>query len=167
MTPWTNSSVHGILQARILEWVAMPPSREDFNDFSQIKCCLCSKNALTGDIHSLAYSSSVAQSCLTHCDPMDCSMPGFSITNSQSLLKFMSLESVMPSNHLILCHPLVLLPSIFPSIRVFSNELSGDSSHQVAKKKMIFDSVVTIFFRLQRKLEELISCSEVITPSMP
>ena len=46
-----------------------------------------------------------------------------SITNSQSLLKVMSIESVMPSNHLILCHPLLLLPSIFPSIRVFSNGL--------------------------------------------
>ena len=45
-----------------------------------------------------------------------------SIINSQSLLKFMSIKSVMPSNHLILCHPLLLLPSIFPSIRVFSNE---------------------------------------------
>ena len=45
-----------------------------------------------------------------------------SITNSQSLLKLMCIESVMPSNHLILCHPLLLLPSIFPSIRVFSNE---------------------------------------------
>ena len=45
-----------------------------------------------------------------------------SITNSQSLLKLMSIESVMPYNHLILCHPLLLLPSIFPSIRVFSNE---------------------------------------------
>ena len=45
-----------------------------------------------------------------------------SITNSQSSLKPMSIESVMPSNHLILCHPLLLLPSIFPSIRVFSNE---------------------------------------------
>ena len=45
-----------------------------------------------------------------------------SITNSQSLLKLMSIESVMPSNHLILCHPLLLLPSIFPSIRVFANE---------------------------------------------
>ena len=45
-----------------------------------------------------------------------------SFTNSQSLLKLMSIESVMPSNHLILCHPLLLLPSIFPSIRVFSNE---------------------------------------------
>ena len=45
-----------------------------------------------------------------------------SITNSQSLLKLMSIESVMPSNHLVLCHPLLLPPSIFPSIRVFSNE---------------------------------------------
>ena len=45
-----------------------------------------------------------------------------SITNSQSLFKLMSIESVIPSNHLILCHPLLLLPSIFPSIRVFSNE---------------------------------------------
>ena len=45
-----------------------------------------------------------------------------SITNSRSLLKLMSSESVMPSNHLILCHPFLLLPSIFPSIRVFSNE---------------------------------------------
>ena len=44
-----------------------------------------------------------------------------SITNSRSLLKLMSIESVMPSNHLILCHPLLLLPSIFPSIQVFSN----------------------------------------------
>ena len=46
-----------------------------------------------------------------------------SITNSWSLLRLMSIESVMPSNHLILCHPLLLLPSIFPSTRVFSNEL--------------------------------------------
>ena len=45
-----------------------------------------------------------------------------SITNSRSLLKFMSIESVMPSNHLILCHPLLLLPAVPPSIRVFSNE---------------------------------------------
>ena len=45
-----------------------------------------------------------------------------SIANSQSLLKLMSIESVMPSNHLILCCPLLLLPSVFPSIRVFSNE---------------------------------------------
>ena len=63
--------------------------------------------------------SSVTQSCLTLCDPMDCST---SITNSQSFLKLMSIESVMPSNHLILCCLFLLLPSIFPSIWVFSNE---------------------------------------------
>ena len=66
--------------------------------------------------------SSVAQSCLTLCDPMNSStLPSLSITNSWSLLKLMSIELVMPSNHLILCHPL-LPPSIFPSIGVFSNE---------------------------------------------
>ena len=63
--------------------------------------------------------SSVAQMCLSLCNPMDCSMLGF---NSLSLLKPMSIESVMPSKHLILYHPLLLRPSIFPSIRVFSKE---------------------------------------------
>ena len=73
-------------------------------------------------INMLVQFSSVAQLCLTPCHPMDCSTPGLlSITNSRSLLKLMSIESVMPSNHL-LCHPLLLLPSIFPSIRVFVNE---------------------------------------------
>ena len=57
--------------------------------------------------------SSVTQSCSNLCNP---------ITNSQSPPKPMSIESVMPSNHLILCRPLLLLPSIFPSLRVFSNE---------------------------------------------
>ena len=67
--------------------------------------------------------SSVAQSYPTLCDPMNCSMPGLPVhTNSWSLLKLMSIESVMPSNHLILYHPLLLLPPIPPSIRVFSNE---------------------------------------------
>ena len=67
--------------------------------------------------------SSVAQSCSTLCDPMDCSTPGsLSTTNSQSLLKPMSIESVMPSNHLILCCLLLLLPSIFSIIGIFSNE---------------------------------------------
>ena len=57
------------------------------------------------------------------CNPMDCSTPGFlSITNSQSLFKLMSIVLVMPSNHLILCRPLFLPTSIFPSIKVFSKE---------------------------------------------
>ena len=90
--------------------------------------------------------SSVSQLCLSLCDPMDCSFLSFSsvqllsrvrlfatpwiearqaslsITNSQSSLKLTSIESVMPSSHLILCRPLLFLPPIPPSIRVFSNE---------------------------------------------
>ena len=67
--------------------------------------------------------SSVTQSCPTLCDLKVARQPSLSIINSQSLLKLMPIASVMPSNHLILCYPLLLLPSIFPSIRVFSNEL--------------------------------------------
>ena len=62
----------------------------------------------------------MAKLCPTVCDPMDCSTPGFTV--SQSLLKVMSTESVMSSSHLIPYCPLLLLPSVFPSIRVFSSE---------------------------------------------
>ena len=66
---------------------------------------------------------SVTKSCRTLCDPMDRSTPGSPVLHiSQSLLKFICIELVTPSNHVILCHSLLLLPSIFPSIRVFSNE---------------------------------------------
>ena len=65
--------------------------------------------------------SSVTQLCPTLCDPKEACQASLSITNTWSLLKLMSIESVMPSNHLILCRPL-LLPSIFCSIRVFSSE---------------------------------------------
>ena len=67
----------------------------------------------------------VTRSCLSLCDPMDCSTPGFPVLHHLlALAQLISMESVMPSNHLILCCPLLLLPSIFPSIRVFSNELA-------------------------------------------
>ena len=69
--------------------------------------------------------SSAAQSCPTLCDPMNCntlSITSLSITSSWSLLKLMPIESVMPSSHLILCRPLLLLTPIPPSIGVFSNE---------------------------------------------
>src|SRR5574341_229683 len=66
---------------------------------------------------------SVAQSCPTLCDLMDCSTPGFTVhQNSQSLLRLKLIELVMSSNHLILCLPLLLPPSVFASIRVFSSE---------------------------------------------
>ena len=82
-------------------------------------------------IVSSVHFCSVAQSCSTLCNPMECSMLGFPVHHSfQGLLKLMYIESVMPSNHFIFCHPLLLLPSIFPSIRVFS---WASSSHQVAK----------------------------------
>ena len=67
--------------------------------------------------------SSVAQSCPTLCDPMNCSRPGLPVHHQlPESTQTMSIESVMLSNHLILCCPLLLLPSIFPSIRVLSNE---------------------------------------------
>ena len=67
--------------------------------------------------------SSVTQSCPTLCDPMNCSTPGLPVHHQLlESTKPMSIELVMPSNHLILSHPLLLLPLIFPSIRVFSNE---------------------------------------------
>ena len=67
--------------------------------------------------------SSVTQSCLTLCDPMDCSMPGLPVHHQpQSFHKLMSIELMMSSNHIIFCRPLHLRPSVFPSIRVFSNE---------------------------------------------
>ena len=70
-----------------------------------------------------SYCCSVAQSCMTLCHPMDCrTQTSLYFTISQSLLRLMSIESVMSSNHLTFCHPLLLLPSIFPSIGVFSNE---------------------------------------------
>ena len=74
-------------------------------------------------VQNLLQFSSVAQSCPALCNPMDCNMPGLLVHYQlPELLKFMSVESVMPFNHLILCCPLLLPPSIFPNIRVFSNE---------------------------------------------
>ena len=89
-----------------------------------------------------------AQSCPTVSDPRDRSLPGSSVhgifqarvlecvplpspTNSQSLLKLISIMSVIPSNHLILCHPLLLLPSTFPSIRVFSNKFLASGGQSI------------------------------------
>ena len=77
---------------------------------------------MTGS-YSSAQFSSATQSCPTLWDPMDRSMPDSqSITDSRSLLKYLSIKLVMLSNHLILCRPLLLLPSIFPSIRVFAKK---------------------------------------------
>ena len=66
---------------------------------------------------------SVTKSCLTLCDPMDHSTPDFPVLHDHlGLAQTPCIESMVPSNHLILCHPLLLLPTIFPNFRVFSNE---------------------------------------------
>ena len=78
------------------------------------------QTSYTNHTSSVQFSRSVMSDSVT--PPIIAYQASLSITNSQSLLRFMSIESVMPSIHLILCHPLLLPPSIFPSIRVFSNE---------------------------------------------
>ena len=120
-------SVHEILQARILEWVVMLSSRGSSRprDWTQAFC-------ITGGFFTIwatreAYSSISSVQLLSHvwlfATPwIAAHQASLSITNSQSLLRLMSIESVMPSSHLILCRPLLLLPPIPPSIRVFSNE---------------------------------------------
>ena len=80
-----------------------------------------SSSYLPGLLSSVRLLSLVAQLCLTPCNPMDLSTPGLHVHHQfPEFPKLMSIELVMPSNHLILCCPLLLLPSIFPSIRVFS-----------------------------------------------
>ena len=124
-------TVPGVLQARILEWVSLSllqgifptqgqnpgflhcrqilyqlshqGSPKDYES-PQINCCCCCQSCLTLQPHGLQQSGIL------------------SFTISQSLLKLMCVELVMPSNSLILCHPLLLLTSILPSIRVFSDE---------------------------------------------
>ena len=81
--------------------------------------------------HKILFCCSVAKLYLTLCDSMACSMLGSPVLHiSRSLLKLGSIELVMPSNHLILCHPLLFLPSIFPCSRVFPNELVFASGGQ-------------------------------------
>ena len=84
------------------------------------------KSCITSQFHHCCYCScSVSKSCVTHCNPMDCSTPGSSVLHYPlEFIKFMSIEMVIPFNHLILCQPLLFLTSIFPSIRIFSNELA-------------------------------------------
>ena len=102
-------------QARLLDSVFRGPGHGTLS--TQPRGSFYMRGSIT--LLFLQFSLSV----LSDCDPVDCSMPGLPVHHQlQSLLILMSIESVMPSSHLILCRPLLLLPSIFPSIRVFSNE---------------------------------------------
>ena len=115
----TGSFVHGILQARILEWVAIPFSRLSFQPRNQtwISC-------IAGSEPPVQFSSvpSLSRVRLFATPWIAARQVTLSITNSWSSLRLTSIESVMPSSHLILCRPLLLLPPTPPSIRVFSRE---------------------------------------------
>ena len=112
-------SVHEILQARILEWVAMPSSRGSSQPRDQTQV-----SHIVGGFFTIWFSSvqllSHVRLFATPWIPVR--QASLSITNSQSSLKLTSIKSVMPSSHLILSRPLLLLPPIPPSTRVFSNE---------------------------------------------
>ena len=120
---WTSppcSFVHEILQARTLEWIPMPFTRVSSQTRNWILF-----SYIAGRFFPIWATSSVQS--LNHVrlfvTPwIAASQASPSITNSWSLFKLMSIELVMPSNHLILCCPLLLLPTISPRIRVFSNE---------------------------------------------
>ena len=129
-----SSSVHGISQARILKWDVISFSRglpdPGIKPMSSVlegrfftslasredrdKTCLHMQFIVAFQFLSSVQLFVIPWTAACHCS--------LSITNSRNLLKLMSIELVMPSKHLILCHPLLLPPSIFPSIRVFSNE---------------------------------------------
>ena len=137
---------------------------------------ICLSVSLEFVISSVQFSS-VAQSCLTLCDPMDCSMPGFPVHRQLPQLAQTHVHKVSDAiHHLILCHPLLLLPSIFPSIRVFSsdsvlcirwpkywsfsfsispsNEYSGLISFRIDWLDLLlgsyFNDVICVFIYLQR-----------------
>ena len=99
---------------------SLVPPFGTYSSISSFYLILCTYFSLLG---RLVQFSSVAQSYLTLWNPIDCSIPGLPVCiNSRSLLNLMSIELVMPSNHLILCHPLLLLLSIFPRVTDFSTE---------------------------------------------
>ena len=118
----SGSSVHGILRARILEWVPFSRRSSQPRDETRVSCIagrffiIWATREVLSAVQSFSHVWPFATPWAT------VGQASLSITNSQSPPKPMSIESVMPSNHLILCHPLLLLPSIFPSTRVFSSE---------------------------------------------
>ena len=136
-----NYIIHGILHARILEWVAFPFSRGSSNPgvvpASLMFPILAGEFFATGATwetlwcHQFGLVQLLSHVRLFATSWTAARQASLSITNSQSSLKLLSIESVLPSNHLILCRSFLLPPSIFPSLRVFSNESANP--HQVAK----------------------------------
>ena len=106
--------------------------------------------------------SSVAQSCPTLCDPVTAAcQASLSFTTSRSLLKLTSFKSVMPSNHLVLHHSLFLLPSNFPSIRVFSNE----SALCIRWPKYYINKLMVVSANEEERIQEKIRGSFILVSS--
>ena len=128
-------SVHGIFQARVLEWVAISFSRESswLRDWTHVSCIAGRSFTLWATREALQFSSvqSLSHIWLSVTSRTAAQQAALSITNTQSLLKLMSIESVMSSNHLLLCRPLLLLPSLLSQHQGLFQWVS--SSHQVAK----------------------------------
>ena len=127
-------SPHGFFQ--VWGYLYIFPIFFTYNKFHTIECCLlyitecimyknsynCSCHIIINNCIHLFCCCLVTKLCPTLCDPMDWNVQSMSFTISWNLPKLMPIELVMLSNHLIFCHPHLLLPSIFPSIKVFSNE---------------------------------------------
>ena len=129
-----GSSVRGVYQVRVLEWVAMPFCRGSSQprDGSWISCTAGGVFTTEPSGKALSVSSVQSLSCVgLFVTPWTTArQASLSITNSWSLLRNMPIESVMPSNLLILSRPLLLLPSVFPSIRSFQMRQSFASGGQ-------------------------------------
>ena len=133
LRPRGPGSSHGIFQARVLEWVAISFSRGSSwpRDWTRVSCI--PGRCFTEPPGNLPYNSKRSLLAISSVQLLSClwlfatlwtaaRQASLSITNAWSLLKLMPITLVMPSNHLIPCHPLLLPPSIFPNIRVSSNE---------------------------------------------
>ena len=114
-------TVHGILQARILEWVAFPFSRGSSQPRYRTQVS-CTAGGFFSPAEPQGKPKNTGVSSLSLLQQIFLAQILYQLNYQRSLLKLMSIELVMPSNQLILCHPLLFPPSIFPSIRIFSNE---------------------------------------------
>ena len=120
----SGSSVHGYSPCKTLEWIAMPSSRRSSQPRGQTQASLYTGSVQFSSVQSLSRVRLFATPWIT------ARQASLSITNSRRSLRLASIKSVMPSSHLILCRPLLLLPPIPPSISLFQ---WVNSSHEVAK----------------------------------
>ena len=136
-------ATHSSIPAGRITWTAEPDGLQSMGSQRVGHCLVTKRSPLCVciyifffffflDISSVQFSS-VSQSCLSLCNPMDCSTPGLPVHHQlPEFIQTMSIESVMPSNHLIFCHPLLLPPSVFPSIWSFlMSQFFASGTHSI------------------------------------